>query len=79
LFFPGGNLLINYSSNGYIGITPDGGRMVICSLIAYNFLNCSIGIEGLMYNHASNKLIRPTSIPVAGSVSHELMIDVFQE
>jgi hypothetical protein len=51
-----------------------------CHQIAFlHFLNCSIGIEGLRYNHASNKFIRPTGIPVSGSVSHELIIDVFEE
>jgi hypothetical protein len=77
-FFPGGNIILNYTPNSYDAIMPSGNTMGICTLIAFNFLNCSIGIEGLYYNHLTNKFVRPDSTPLTGKVSHELMIEVFE-
>jgi hypothetical protein len=78
-FFPNGNMVVVYGSNGYYSYVENtNNRTDLCLLIANNFLNCTIGIEGLYYDHDSNKFIRPTNIPLSGTVENELMIEVFK-
>lgn len=78
-FFPNGNMIVSYSANGYnsfVGTTNN--KTNLCQIIATNFLNYTIGIEGLYYDHSDNLFVRPNNIPIAGSVDNELMIEVFK-
>jgi hypothetical protein len=78
-FFPNGNVIVSYGPSGYNCFTKDTTKhSSLCQIMATRFLSCSIGIEGLYYDHVSNKFVRPNNIPVAGTVDHELMIEVFK-
>jgi hypothetical protein len=78
-FFPNGNMIVSYGANGYSSfIDTVSNKESLCHVLSTNFLNCTIGIEGLHYDSLNNKFIRPSNFPMPGRVKHELMIEVFE-
>lgn len=78
-FFPRGNMIVSFGPSGYSAYQNDlSAQRGLCEIIANDFLECKIGIEGLFYDHVSNKFVRPNKIPLKGTVKNELMIEVFK-
>lgn len=78
-FFPNGNMIVSYGANGYNSFVGSiNNKTNLCSIIATNFMNCEIGIEGLYYDHSANLFVLPNNIPLPGTIDHELMIKVFK-
>ncbi|MDJ1466196.1 hypothetical protein [Xanthocytophaga flava] len=78
-FFPNGNIIISYGADGYNSYLESLNKKIkLCDIIADNFLNCYIGIEGLYYDHKENKFVRPNNIPIKEMIKHEVLIEVFK-
>lgn len=83
LYFREGNAIFNYSPDGYQAYTniqqlESRQGASICSLIATDFLECSIGIPGLRYNSQTNLFIKPDGYRFKPRIKHELLIDIFE-
>jgi hypothetical protein len=79
-FFPGGNMVIIYGPRGYSAYeAAPANSLRLCDIITNNFLNCTIGIEGLYYDSSTDNLIRPTSPPISATVDNELIMEISKD
>ncbi|NCU05707.1 MAG: hypothetical protein GXC73_17190 [Chitinophagaceae bacterium] len=76
--FPGGFFNLHFSSKKYTGKIPGGNDLGVCELLAYNFLNCSVGIEGLFYDSDLKKYVLDHKKISQLKIPHELIIKVFR-
>ena len=74
--FPGGSAVVIYGPSGYTAYehTPLG-MMRLCDMIAFNFLNCTIGTEGLHYDSRLGQMILPNAPALSGGIER-LLIEI---
>lgn len=78
-YFPNGSIFVGFNKKGYSAFSEKSIKEYsLCKIIANEFLQCKIGIEGLYYDSNSNKFINLAKKTTIRSLKHELLIEVLK-